>query len=300
MKTDLNLLRVFDILMEVRSVGRAADRLGLTQSAVSHALARLREQFEDPLFVRTKAGLRPSARAMEIAPAVRDGLSLLRDAVSTASFDPATTARVFSISASSYFCLILLPKVIERARREAPLARFSITAPALDLFSNLNDGTLDLALGGFEGVAGRYAKTTLFRERMVWIGRKGSSRDDIPTRPRLSLSRAPRPIVPEEMQLRGALEGMGFAPNAPFPPGPSPVTIHDPLSAGALIGTSDLVTLLPKQLAAIISLRADVDILAASDLPEFEMSMLWHARTTADPAHVWLRGLMEAAAEALG
>jgi DNA-binding transcriptional LysR family regulator len=299
MKTDLNLLRVFDILMEVRSVGRAASRLGLTQSAVSHALARLREQFEDPLFVRTRTGLRPSPRATEIAPAVREGLSLLRDAVSTASFDPASTPRVFSISASSYFCVTLLPRVIERARSEAPLAQFSITAPTLDLFSNINDGTVDLALGGFEGVGGRYAKTALFRERLVWIGRKGSSRSDIASRPRLGLSRSPRPIVPEEVQLRGALEGMGFAPNAPFPPGPSPVTMHDPLSAGALIGHSDLVTMLPKQLAMIMSLRADVEILAAGELPDFEMSMLWHARATADPAHMWLRGLIEAAAGTL-
>jgi DNA-binding transcriptional LysR family regulator len=299
MKTDLNLLRVFDILMELRSVGRAADRLGLTQSAVSHALARLREQFEDPLFVRTKAGLRPTPRATEIAPAVRDGLSLLRDAVSTVSFDPATTSRVFAISASSYFCVTLLPRVIERARSEAPQAQFSIIAPAHDLFSGINDGTLDLALGGFQGLTGRYARAPLFMERLVWIGRKGSRRDDIATRPRLSLVRSPRPAVPEEVQIRGTLEGLGFTPNAPFPPGPSPVTIHDPLSAGALIGNSDLVTMLPKQLAMIISRRADVEILGPGDLPDFEMSMLWHTRANADPAHMWLRGLIEVAASPL-
>ncbi len=299
MKTDLNLLRVFDILMEVRSVGRTADRLGLTQSAVSHALGRLREQFEDPLFVRTKAGLRPSPRAMEIAPAVREGLSLLRDAVSSASFDPASTSRVFTVSASAYFCMILLPMVVERARSAAPLAQFNIVAPTHDLFSSINDGTLDLALGAFHGASGRYAKTALFTETMVWIGRKGSSRSDLAARPRLSLSRSPRPVMPEEVQMRGALEGMGYAANAPFPPGPSPVTIHDPLSAGALIGNSDLVTMLPKQLAMIISERAHVEILAPGDLPDIEMSMLWHSRATADPAHIWLRGLIEVASARL-
>ena len=91
MKLDLNLLRVFDILMEVHSVSRAADRLGLTQSAVSHALARLREQLDDPLFVRARGGLIPTARAREIAPKVREGLASLRDAVSHPGFDPAST-----------------------------------------------------------------------------------------------------------------------------------------------------------------------------------------------------------------
>src|ERR1700761_1266423 len=115
MMLDLNLLRLFDILMEVRSVGRAADRLGLTQSAVSHALGRLRAQVGDPLFVRGRGGLRPTARASEIAPAIRDGLARLRDAFSTPSFAPATATRVFTIGASSYFCATLLPLVIERA-----------------------------------------------------------------------------------------------------------------------------------------------------------------------------------------
>ena len=82
---DLNLLRVFDTLFEMRSVTRAAGKLGLTQSAVSHALRRLRDALDDPVFVRAPGGLQPTARAIEIAPGVREGLAQLRGALNRLS-----------------------------------------------------------------------------------------------------------------------------------------------------------------------------------------------------------------------
>ena len=132
MNIDLNLLRVFDILMAVRSVSRAATRLGMTQSAVSHALARLRDQLGDRLLVRARNGLRPSARYTEIAQSIREGLWRLRDALAPADFDPAASTRGFTISASSQLCATMLPTIIERARAQAPLARLRITAPGAD------------------------------------------------------------------------------------------------------------------------------------------------------------------------
>jgi DNA-binding transcriptional LysR family regulator len=297
MKADLNLLRVFDILMEVRSVSRAAERLGLTQSAVSHALARLREQIGDPLFVRTREGLRPTPRATEIAPTIRDGLSLLRDALSPAEFDPASATRIFTICASSYFCVTLMPAVIQRARAEAPLARFRITAPGQDLLSGLDEGSLDLAIGAFGSYPDRFTQAPLFVEHLVWIGRRGSGAEDLATRPRLSVSRRLRPAIPVGVALRDGFEQPTDTPTAAaFPPGPSPVTIHDPLSAGALIASSDLVTLLPEQLARMITAHANVEILAPHERDGIEMSMLWHSRSTADPAHLWLRDLVSTAA----
>lgn len=299
MKADLNLLRVFDIVMELRSVGRAAERLGLTQSAVSHALARLREQLGDPLFVRTRGGLRPTPRASEIAPSIRDGLSLLRDALSSTAFDPASTTRVFTISANSYLCVTLLPIVVERARAEAPLARFRIVAPANDLLSSLDEGSLDLALGVFGDYPERFTKRALYLEQLVWIGRAGGDPADTAARPRLSMARQPQPRIPEEMLIRDELEPRAAIASASFPPGPSPVTIHDPLSAGAFIGSSDLVTLLPKQLARMMTARGAIDVLGPDDRDDIEIAALWHSRWTADPAHMWLRGLVEAAAATL-
>jgi DNA-binding transcriptional LysR family regulator len=91
MDIDLNLLRIFDILYDERNVTRAAARLFLTQSAVSHALARLREMLGDPLFVRIPSGLRPTERAHQLAPRLRVALSEIRSVVATPIFDPAKT-----------------------------------------------------------------------------------------------------------------------------------------------------------------------------------------------------------------
>jgi DNA-binding transcriptional LysR family regulator len=301
MKQDLNLLRVFDILMEVRSVSRAADRLRVTQSAVSHALGRLREQLGDPLFVRTRGGLRPTPRASEMAPAIRDGLSLLRDAFSQTRFEPGSTNRVFTVSASSYFSATLLPIVIQRARAEAPLAQFRIVPPSSDLLSGLDEGTIDIALGGFGRYPPRFAKAKLYTESLVWIGRVGSAHDDLDRRPRLALTRTPQVSMPEDVVMRGGLEEhVNIVPGEVFPPGPCSMTIHDPLSAGAFVANSDLITQLPKQLAMMVAQRAQVEILAPSEMRDIEMSMLWHARSTPEPAHIWLRGLMETAAATLG
>src|SRR5579871_4711653 len=94
---DLNLLRVFDAMADEHSVTRAGARLGLSQSAVSHALGRLRAMLEDPLFVRGPEGMRPTPLALEIAPRLRQGLVQLQEALSPTAFDPAQTARRFTI-----------------------------------------------------------------------------------------------------------------------------------------------------------------------------------------------------------
>src|ERR1700735_2875784 len=99
---DLNLLRVFDALAEEGSVTRAGARLGLTQSAISHALGRLRYVLQDDLFVRGPDGMRPTARAQEIAPRLREGLHRLQLALAPMAFDPVAAQRRFTIAASAY------------------------------------------------------------------------------------------------------------------------------------------------------------------------------------------------------
>lgn len=301
MKIDLNLLRVFDVLMEVRSVGRAADRLGLTQSAVSHALGRLRHQLDDPLFVRARGGLRPTPRSSEIAPSIRDGLSLLRDAFSNTNFDPASATRIFTISASAYFCATILPIVIQRARAEAPLAHFRILDPSSELLPGLDEGTIDLALGSFGRAPGRLIKSALFTEHLVWVGQDGADKGPLSSRPQLAVIKAQRPSEGDELMTRGSLEqriGVAAA-TASSPTRPSYVTIHDSLSAGAFVSSSDLVALVPRQLAKLVIGATDTKVLDAETEESIELSMLWHGRSTSDPAHVWLRGLIEAAAGAL-
>jgi len=124
---DLNLLRLFDALAEERSVTRAGARLGLTQSAVSHALNRLRHVLADELFVRGPDGMRPTARAEEIAPRLRQGLHQLQLALAPTSFAPADTQRRFAIAAAAYTCTVLMPGVVSRLRSAAPAAELRAT-----------------------------------------------------------------------------------------------------------------------------------------------------------------------------
>ncbi|RZJ79979.1 MAG: LysR family transcriptional regulator, partial [Brevundimonas sp.] len=99
---DLNLLRVFDALLEEGSATRAGSRLGLTQSAVSHALTRLRHHFDDPLFIRGPSGMTPTARALEIGPGVHTALAQLQNALNPTRFDPAGANRRFTLTTGSY------------------------------------------------------------------------------------------------------------------------------------------------------------------------------------------------------
>src|SRR5215470_4171142 len=136
---DLNLLRVFDALIEERSVTRAGERLGLSQSAISHALNRLRYILNDELFVRVSDGMRPTPRAADIAPRLREGLLQLQLALAPAEFVPARTDRRFTITCGEYIGTVLLA------------------------------GRVDLAIGSFRQVPAPFACEPLFQETRVWV-----------------------------------------------------------------------------------------------------------------------------------
>ena len=117
---DLNLLRVFDAVMEERSVLRASQKVCLSQSAVSHSLARLREMLDDELFIRTTTGMQPTARAVAMAGMVRDALKSLEAAIELPRFDPATSTRKFTIAANDFTTMVLAPRLLHVLRTEAP------------------------------------------------------------------------------------------------------------------------------------------------------------------------------------
>src|SRR5947209_6259307 len=123
---DLNLLRIFEALMDERSATRAGARLGLTQSAISHALNRLRYVLQDELFVRSPDGMQPTERATEIAPRLRQGLLQLQLALAPSEFIPARTERRFTVTCTEYAGAVLLPPLIARLRAEAPRASLNV------------------------------------------------------------------------------------------------------------------------------------------------------------------------------
>ena len=151
---DLNLLRVFDAVLHERGVTPAAGRLGLTQPAVSNALARLRVLFGDPLFLRTPGGMDATPFARELAGPVRQALALLESALAHGpGFDPATSARAFRFYMSDLGQIEFLPPLVERVQRIAPGVRLEAVAVDLeDIADALGSGALDVAVGFLPGL----------------------------------------------------------------------------------------------------------------------------------------------------
>jgi len=300
---DLNLLRVFDMLVELRSVTRAAERLGLTQSAVSHALTRLRRELDDPLFLRSANGLQPTARAEEIAPGIREGLRQLRGALASPLFAPPHAARRFTIAAGAYFCTLLVPALVERMRREAPGVTLHIVPIAETLVSSLDRGTIDLALTGYVSLPPRFVEETLYVEEMVWVAAAdhplASGPFDpagIAQAPRVMLS-AGRPIDISQASAADALHAQHFLTG---PPGGTPSspqedthTVYDSQTAIEIVARTNMVALVPRRIAARAGQREAIAILnptiAASS---FGLSMFWHSKQKADAGLAWLRGMI--------
>jgi DNA-binding transcriptional LysR family regulator len=297
---DLNLLRVFDALIEMRSVTRVADRLGLTQSAVSHALGRLRRMLDDPLFVRGPRGLQPSARAEQIAPGIRASLQQLKDALAPVDFSPATATRTFGIAAGTYFCALFIPLLLERLRHEAPGVSIRVVPPFGDAATKLDRGLIDLALGPMEDIQSRFVVERLFIDEMVWIAARSNvlaaqapDLDTIMRQPRVETPRAQTIStagLADEDALEAADHDVGWANR---PARFSPATAYDSHSAAMIVARTDLVACIPRRIAERERRREDIVILmAASPAEAIEATMIWHGRNRSDAALQWLRSLL--------
>jgi DNA-binding transcriptional LysR family regulator len=304
---NLNLLRIFDLLFEERSVSRTAQRLNLTQSAVSHALGRLREMVGDPLFTRGAGGLRPTARAEELAPQLQEILARVRSALNPPSFDPRESARVFTLASGLYFCRLVVPRLIARVREAAPSTALNVVNIDQALFEKLEQGMVDVAVGPFEQVPKVIKSRLLFRDTLVWV----ASRDHplAGTQPdAATLAAWPSMFIETSYPHRsrqGYAAGERIAPRATGGRHaraqalrslrPS-VRVYDTDTATTAAGRTDLLTIVPARLA---TLRAKEDGLhlfnAPTADPGIELMMFWHDRASEDPGHTWLRNLIVAA-----
>lgn len=193
-RVDLNLLVLFEAVLEERHVGRAAERLNLTASAVSHGLGRLRRWLNDPLFLRTPKGVVPTARAMELAAPVADVLARVRNVISTAEpFDPATSRRRFTIAAPDGVAAVFLPPLLAELRQTAPGIDISVRQllPAQGetssdrvwraAFADLEARTTDIAVMPSDDIPLRFHQRTLYEEDFVVAMRAGHPFAHAPT-----------------------------------------------------------------------------------------------------------------------
>lgn len=297
-RRDLNLLAVFHAVAETRSVTLAAARLSLSQPAVSHALNRLRDLVQDPLFVRTRNGFATTPRAEAMISPVRAILAASDLIFSSVQFDPATTTQTFRIGASDYAMVTIVPGLVQSLRSLAPSASLEIYPASGLLLDQLENGMIDATFWGAAPPPALYRSQILFRERFVGllcsrhplavVARKGKlSLDDYLAYPHVVVSfRDPRhsPIDARLAELgRDRKKGL--------------ITPNFAANIAALPGT-DLIMSLPSRLAKQVDEQALVLFKLPIEVPDYSYSLVWHGRAEAEPAQIWLRRLvMESAIE---
>jgi DNA-binding transcriptional LysR family regulator len=288
---DFNLLRVFDLLMDQRSVTRVAGQLGLTQSAVSHSLGRLRQMTGDALFVRGASGLQPTARAEAIAPGVRDGLVRLRAALSPPEFDAAQAVRCFTIAAGAYFCDLLVPALVARVMRMAPGVMLRVVPIADALVAALDGGTIDLVLAGTLNLPTRILKDSLFEEAMVWIAAAGNPIAAQPFDPAL-LATMPRitvlpPRPADALPLTAEQIARTLPQMSEHAEGSDTMTVYDTQTLIAIVARTEAVAIAPRRLATPAAAAGQIAILSPP-IVTAPLSMFWHAKQRDDPGLAWL------------
>lgn len=283
---DLNLLVTLDVLLAEGSVARAARRLRLSPSAMSRALARLRETTGDPLLVRAGRGLVPTPRAIElrerVGQLVQDGNAVLRP-VEKLKLDQ--LVRTFTLRTSEGFVENFGAPLIARVSEEAPGVRLCFVQKPDKDSTPLRDGLIDLETGVVEqSTAPELRVQSLFHDRFIGVVRAGhalSKRKITPARyaagRHIYVSRRGRDRGP----IDEALESLGLERKV--------ITIVGGFSTAlALARASDLIASVPERHTG--NLRDGMFSFSLPvSTPEFAVSMLWHPRLDADPAHRWLR-----------
>lgn len=272
---DLNLLLAFEALWAERSVTKAGRRLGLSQPAMSGALARLRQMLKDPLFVRGPNGLTPTSRCAELAPVLSKALLDIRNALAGRAFDAATTDQQLTLGAVDAAIAAVVPRIVGRFTQLAPRAQLSVVpidpARAVDL---VEAGSLDVALTARVRPSSTVKQRVLFPIDLLLAVRKGHPL----LRGRSELERYPRVSV-------------SFA-------GPGPkanVAVASFLAVPHFLAESDAWAVLPAPFARKL---AEDGLIAARPLPpgfpkpQLTMHLVWPEAQDAAPASRWLRQLI--------
>ena len=288
---DLNLLSVFQEVYRERQISAAARRLGLTQSAVSNALARLRRTFGDELFVRTAHGMQPTPLAQQMAEPIGAAMAQVALALSQRSrFDPATSTRRFTLAMTDVGEVYFMPVLIERCRTLAPhIEVASRRANELTLKDDMESGRVDLAIGAFEDVSEALYQRQLFRQRFVAMFRKGHPLG----RGTVDLARfaAATHLIVDAAQspydrINVLLAKAGVAAEARF-------RVPHFTAVPYIVSTSELVVTVPQKLAESAAGPFGLQwIEPPLQLPTLQTNVFWHRRFNHDPGIQWLRGLI--------
>ncbi len=301
---DLNLLRVFDVIMSEQNLTRAADRLATTQPAVSNALKRLREALSDELFIRTAHGVKPTSRAEEIWPGVRLALADLEALLAPPEFNIAALQAMFRLAMADSTASLLLPGLIRAIKANAP----GIDLRMLPLTSRdprpmLLQGEIDLAVGSFPGVVaqltGELGSTSAIRHQRLYSGKY------------ICVMRRDHPLAEGELTLDGYCAAhhalVSFSGRAHGPADDAlaalgrsrriALTVNQFYTVGRVVADSDLISIVPRHLLKTIGMTTLLTTKELPfDLPVVHVDMLWHDRDSRKAPHAWIRQQLQLSA----
>ncbi|BEU98856.1 LysR family transcriptional regulator (plasmid) [Acidovorax sp. DW039] len=288
---DLNLLVLFQQLMVERRVSKAADNLGLTQSAVSNALAKMRRIFDDELFLRTSGGMVPTPFAEQLAEPVGYALGMIYSGLNQRTqFTPATLKRTITMGMTDIGEIVFLPTLLERLSREAPgVTLNTVRNNATNLREDMEAGKVDLAIGLLPQLKAGFFQRRLFRQRYVCLFRKGHTLD----RPKLLITDYK---AAEHLVIVSAGTGHGIVDELIRKSGIDRIvrlSVPHFVSVGHILQGTELVATVPERLAQkLVEPFGLVSRTHPVKLPEAPISMFWHAKVHREPVNQWLRGMI--------
>jgi DNA-binding transcriptional LysR family regulator len=285
---DLNLLVVFDAVMQERSVTRAGNRLGLSQPALSHALARLRHMLKDELFVRAPKGMVPTPRAEQLAVPVRHALDELQYSLEPTQFDPSTATRSFRIAVDNYAAVVVVGPLVARIAKIAPEVKLEFRASGTLVLPDLLDrDEIDLAIGTFAEQGERFSRLPLLQDDFVVVLRKNHpatlggelSLENFAALSHVEITSGREPptdFVDQALARRKLTRRIGL--RAPF------------ISAVRILIASDMVSIFRRRVAEELVRYRPLEIRPLPHpSPTIETAMIWHRRFDHQEAHRWLR-----------
>jgi DNA-binding transcriptional LysR family regulator len=288
---DLRLLVVFDAVLLKKSLTVAGDSLGMSQPLMSQSLARLRQYFGDPLFVRTSGGMFPTPRARELAPKIAAMIQLMHDALERpAAFDPTTSTRTFSFAATDFGAAFLLPKLLQHLAVHAPNIRVRSTqAPRYGVEEMLEGGEVDLAVGSF-AISRRpfYQRRLYYADYVCLLRSAHPSIKSTLTRDAYLCAKhavvAPLPIGYEALE-RFLLDNI---PASNFV-----VIVPNFLTVLTTLPSSDALFTVSRRAGQEIARLLNAQIIELPvKIPGFTVRQFWHERFHKDPANRWFRDLI--------
>jgi DNA-binding transcriptional LysR family regulator len=294
---DLNLLIVFDAVMQERSVTRAGDRVGLSQPAVSHALARLRHMLKDELFIRTPQGMVPTPRAEQLAVPVRHALDELQHSLESTSFVPSEAARTFRIAVDNYAAVVIVGRLAPHCAAMAPGIVLDFRpSGTLDLVELLDRGDLDLAIGLLHEEGERFSHQALLVDEFVAVLGRGApssvdgtlSIERFAALPHLEITSSgdDTDFIDRSLAEHGLTRRI--ASRAPY------------LAAAQLLAGGRMIAVLRRRIAEQFVRTNPLELLTLPFAsPSVETGMLWHRRLGGQPAHRWLRDMVLAVCRGL-